>query len=52
MALGSVPWERDVIVSANAAAEGCLCPDMRRLPNVGSFFAEVSIAGIILVLYT
>jgi hypothetical protein len=49
MALSPVPWERDVIVSATAAAEGRLCPAMRRLPNVGSFFAEVSIAGIELV---
>ena len=49
MELRSVPWERDVIVSANAAAEGRLCPAMRRLPNVGSFFAEVSIAGVELV---
>ena len=49
MELRSVPWERDVIVSANAAAEGSLCPAMRRLPNVGSFFAEVSIAGVELV---
>jgi hypothetical protein len=49
MALSSVPWERNVIVSANAAAEGRLCPGMRRLPNVGSFFAEVSVAGVELV---
>lgn len=49
MALSSVPWERDVIVSATSAAEGRLCPAMRRLPNVGSFFAEVSIAGVELV---
>ena len=49
MELGSVPWERDVIVSANAAAEGRLCPAMRCLPNVDSFFAEVSVAGIELV---
>ncbi len=47
MALGSIPWERDVIVSA--AAEGRLCPAMRRLPNVGSFFAEVLVSGIELV---
>ena len=46
MALGSVPWERDVIVSVNAAAGGLLCDAMRRLPpNVGSFFAEVTVAG-------
>jgi hypothetical protein len=49
MALSSVPWERDVIVSATSAAEGRLCPAMRRLPNIGSFFAEVSIAGVELV---
>ncbi len=36
MALSSIPWERDVIVSATSAAEGTLCPAMRRLPNSGS----------------
>ena len=46
MALGSVPWERDVIIAAASAAEGRLCPAMRRLPNVGSFFAEIAVAGV------
>ena len=46
MAMSSVPHERDVIVSASAAGEGALCPAMRRLPNVGSFFAEVAVAGV------
>jgi hypothetical protein len=49
MALGDIPWERDVLVSASLAAEGRLCPAMRRLPNVGSFFAEVAVAGVELV---
>ena len=47
MALGIVHWERDFIVSANAAAGGLLCNAIRRLPqNVGSFFAEVTVAGV------
>ena len=46
MSLSSVPWERNVIVSADAVAKGRLCPAMRRLPKLGSFFAEVFVAGI------
>lgn len=49
MALSSIPWERDVMVAASSAAEGRLCPAMRRLPNVGSFFAEVAVAGVEIV---
>ncbi len=45
MALGSIPWERDVMVAASSAAEGRLCPAMRRLPNVGSFFAEIAVSA-------
>lgn len=46
MALSDVPHERDVMVAAASAAEGQLCPAMRRLPNVGSLLAEVSVAGV------
>jgi hypothetical protein len=49
MALGDIPWERDVILSAVSTTEGKLCPAMRRLPNVGSFFAEIAVAGVELV---
>lgn len=49
MGLSDVPWERDVMVAATSAAEGRLCPAMRRLPNVGSLGAELSVAGIELV---
>ena len=44
MALSEIPWERDIPISA--VAQGTLCPAMRRLPNVGSFFAEIAVAGV------
>lgn len=49
MALSSIPWERDVMVAASSAAEGRLCPAMRRLPNVGSFVVEVVVAFVEIV---
>jgi hypothetical protein len=46
MALSDVPWEQDVVLDAGKALqEGALCPAMRRLPNVGSFTAEIVVAG-------
>lgn len=49
MALSDIPWERDVMVAATSAAEGRLCPAMRRLPNLGSLGAELSVAGVELI---
>lgn len=46
MALSDIPWERDAVLEAKASQEGMLCPAMRRLPNVGSFFAELTVAGV------
>lgn len=49
MAMGDVPWNRDTQLAASNAAEGKLCPAMRRLPNLGSMGAEVAVAGVELV---
>lgn len=49
MNLSSTPHDRDIMMAATSAAEGKLCPAMRRLPNVGSFLAEAYVAGIELV---
>jgi len=46
MQLKSVPFDKDNMVSASSTAEGMFCPAMRRLPNVGSFLAEATVAGV------
>lgn len=47
MALSRTPWNREILLSSHM--EGTLCPAMRRLPNLGSLVAEVSVAGIEIV---
>ena len=49
MRLQQQPWDRDASVAATSAAEGQLCPAMRRLPNVGSMLAEASVAFVEIV---
>lgn len=44
MSMRDTPWDRDSSSAAASAAEGSLCPAMRRLPNVGSLLAEASVA--------
>lgn len=44
MALSKTPWHREAALSSQM--EGQLCPAMRRLPNVGSLAAEITVAGI------
>lgn len=46
MALSEIPWERDVMIAATSIGEGKLCPAMRRLPNLGSLGAELTVAGV------
>lgn len=46
MQLSETPHERDVVLTATALGEGTLCPAMRRMPNIGSMLAEVTVAGI------
>jgi hypothetical protein len=45
MAMQDTPWDRDAQLAATSAAEGSLCPAMRRLPNVGSMLAETLVAA-------
>ena len=47
MALSKTPWNREILLSSHM--EGQLCPAMRRLPNLGSLAAEVTVAGIEIV---
>ena len=45
LGFSTTPWDRDASVAATSAAEGSLCPAMRRLPNVGSLLAEALVAA-------
>jgi hypothetical protein len=47
MALSTTPHNRDVLISQ--LSQGMICPAMRRLPNMGSIWAELSIMPINLV---
>jgi hypothetical protein len=46
MELKDTPHDDDIALAATSSSEGKLCPAMRRLPNVGSFFAEAAVAGV------